>query len=222
MNPLSHPTHIVRRVERSFFHQVQDVLEGFVLDVAGTLHTTAHPRGIKVWYDDATREHYEAQLVRVDGSTVLEVGFHAEYPKAGENQAVLDRLLGDERAWRSELGDEPVAGMFIGVDRWRRISDVWESPDPDDVDAAIEVAARLAWLQLRGRVVHLAGRRAFDIEGLGPKQVEQLAAAGLLKTVEDVFALAERRDQRHVVARRDERRLEGLDADGCEPVVVGQ
>jgi hypothetical protein len=131
-------------VERSFFHQVQDVFEGFVIDVGGVLHTTAHPRGVKVWYDDATREHYEAQLVRVDGKVVLEVGFHAEHPKVGENEAVLSRLLDDEHAWRRELGREPVAGVFLGVDRWRRISEIWEEPDPDDVDIAIEIAARLA------------------------------------------------------------------------------
>jgi hypothetical protein len=131
-------------MERSFFHQVQDVFEGFVSDVAGELHATAHKRGLKVWYDDATREHYEAQLIRLDGEVALEVGFHAEYPKVGENEAVLARLLDDESTWRRELGDEPEAGPFLGADRWRRISETWEAPDPDDVDAAIEIAARLA------------------------------------------------------------------------------
>jgi hypothetical protein len=123
---------------------VQDVFEGFVIDVSGTLHTTAHPRGVKVWYGEATREHYEAQLVRIDGKVVLEVGFHAEHPKVGENEAVLKCLLDGEHAWRRELGGEPEAGVFLGVDRWRRISEIWEEPDPDDVDIAIEIAARLA------------------------------------------------------------------------------
>lgn len=131
-------------MEQSFFHQVQDVFESFVIDVAGTLHSAAHGRGLKVWYDDATREHYEAQLVRVDGKIVLEVGFHAEHPKAEKNDAVLNRLLDDEHAWRRELGGEPEAGVFIGAERWRRISEIWEEPDPDDVDIAIEIAARLA------------------------------------------------------------------------------
>jgi hypothetical protein len=131
-------------VEQSFFHEVQHVFEGFVIDVAGTLHSSAHGRGIKVWCDGATREHYEAQLVHLDGTVVLEVGFHAEHPKAGENQAVLDRLLADEHVWRAELGGEPEAGAFLGVDRWRRISETWPAPDPDDTDAAIEIAARLA------------------------------------------------------------------------------
>ncbi|MFN9334132.1 MAG: NAD-dependent DNA ligase LigA [Planctomycetota bacterium] len=49
--------------------------------------------------------------------------------------------------------------------------------------------------QLVGRIVHLAGRRAFDIEGLGPKQVEQLVAAKLVASVEDVFALADKKAQ---------------------------
>jgi hypothetical protein len=131
-------------MERSFFDQVQDVFEGFVLDVAGVVHVTAHQRGVKVWYDQATREHYEAQLIRIDGEVALEVGFHAEHPNVGENEAALARLLDEEPEWRRELGDEPVAGVFIGADRWRRISETWEPPDPNDVDAAIEVAARLA------------------------------------------------------------------------------
>jgi len=49
--------------------------------------------------------------------------------------------------------------------------------------------------QLVGRVVHLASRRAFDIEGLGPKQVEQLVAAKLVCSVEDVFELRGKQEQ---------------------------
>ena len=134
-------------VEQSFFHQVQDVFESFVIDVGGTLHSTAHPRGVKVWYDDATREHYEAQLIRVDGKIVLEVGFHAEHPKVEKNEAVLNRLLAHEHVWRAELGGEPGVGVFIGVDRWRRISEIWEAPDLDNIDdpdASIEITARLS------------------------------------------------------------------------------
>lgn len=97
-------------MERSFFHQVQDAFDGSVIDVRGARHSAAHPLGVEVWFDDSTREHYEAQLIRIDGTTVLEVGFHAEHPKV----------------------------------------------DPDDVDAAIEIAARLAdyvsALELRRRV----------------------------------------------------------------------
>ena len=130
-------------MERSFFEQVLDVFEGVVADVGGELHSYAHRRGLKVWYDDATREHYEAQLIRVDGEPALEIGFHVEYPKVQPNEEVLDRLCVRERTRRQALGDEPEAGVFIGAETWRRSSEVWEPPDPDDIDAAIEVAARL-------------------------------------------------------------------------------
>jgi hypothetical protein len=130
-------------MERSFFERVLDVFEGVVADMDGELHSYAHRRGLKVWFDDATREHYEAQLIRVDGEAALEIGFHVEYPKVKPNDEVLHRLRAKERTWRRALGDAPEAGEFIGAETWRRVSEVWEPPDPDDIDAAIEVAARL-------------------------------------------------------------------------------
>jgi DNA ligase (NAD+) len=46
--------------------------------------------------------------------------------------------------------------------------------------------------QLRGRIVHMTGRRALDIEGLGPEKVDQLVAALLLRQAEDLFLLPQR------------------------------
>lgn len=123
---------------------VRDAFEGFAACVDGRRSIGVHGRGIKVWFDDATREHYEAQLVRVDGEIQLEIGFHAEHPKAPMNDALLEHLLELEPTWRPELGDEAVAGDFIGRPGWQRISEVWPAPELDDADAAIETAARLA------------------------------------------------------------------------------
>ncbi len=123
---------------------VRDAFEGFVAGVDGRRNIYVHNRGMKVWFDDDTREHYESQLIRVDGEVQLEIGFHAEHPKAPLNDEVLRRLLAAEPAWRSELGDDPVAGDFIGRAGWRRISEVWPPPEADVVDEAIEAAARLA------------------------------------------------------------------------------
>jgi len=137
-------TRSVGPVERSFFQQVLDAFEGFVDDIDGELHSLAHRRGLKVWYGEANREHYEAQLIRHDGDAALEIGFHVEYPQPTANDEVLDGLLARASEWRDDLGDEAETGEFLGSDVWRRISEVWDPPDPDDVDAAIEVAARLA------------------------------------------------------------------------------
>jgi DNA ligase (NAD+) len=43
--------------------------------------------------------------------------------------------------------------------------------------------------QLKGRIIHLASRRAFDIEGLGEKVVEQLISEGLIQDAADIFYL---------------------------------
>lgn len=64
--------------------------------------------------------------------------------------------------------------------------------------------------QLVGRIVHLASRRAFDIEGLGPKQVEQLVAAKLVTTVEDVFDLRPKHEQLLELERWGKRSTDNL------------
>ncbi|GBD92716.1 DNA ligase [bacterium BMS3Abin05] len=43
--------------------------------------------------------------------------------------------------------------------------------------------------QVKGRILHLVSKRAFDISGMGDKIVDQLMKTGLLKSVADVFYL---------------------------------
>ncbi len=43
--------------------------------------------------------------------------------------------------------------------------------------------------QLKGRIKHLASRKAFDIDGLGEKIVEQFMREGLIKDLADIFYL---------------------------------
>jgi len=93
-------------VEPGFFEVMRNALEGFVAGVDGRRNIYVHSRGLKVWFDDDTREHYESQLIRLDGEVQLEIGFHSEHPKAPQNDAVLRRLLDAEPVWRPELGDE--------------------------------------------------------------------------------------------------------------------
>lgn len=135
-------------MQRGFFDHVLDAFEGFVDEAHGAAHGATHGRGLKVWFGDAdgrrAKEHYEAQLIRVDGAVACEIGFHAEHRDPAHNQAVLDALLAVEDQWRDGLGPDAEAGPFMGMDGWSRISEVWEPPDPDDPEAPIEVAARLA------------------------------------------------------------------------------
>ncbi len=133
--------------EPLLFDEVRDALEGFVDPALGELRTRTHRGGIKVWFDESTREHYEAQWIRGHhlgrdrNHWFLEIGFHAEHSRSAENQSVLD-VIGER--FRTALGDEPVAGEFLGADNWRRISEVWDTIEVDDPEAAMEIAGRLA------------------------------------------------------------------------------
>ena len=141
----------VGAVELSIFDEVGDALRGLAPPELGEQHHRAHRYGVKVWFGPATptREHYEAQVVGPDAdkrATVLaiEVGFHSEYPKAVDNDAVIAHLVANEKQWRRAVGKEAQVGDFIGrADRWRRVSETWPDPDLGDGGLVIEIAMRL-------------------------------------------------------------------------------
>lgn len=128
-------------IKRNFFDDVHDAVEGALVGSDAALNVKTHERGCKVWFGDETKEHYEAHLVRVGGDIVLEVGFHCEHRERATNLAAISRLTATS-TWRDELGEEPVAGDFIGNKTWQRISEVW--PFDDEPDLAIDVGLRLA------------------------------------------------------------------------------
>jgi hypothetical protein len=138
-------------VEVQLFDEVADIVRGLVPGELGVPRCRARRYGIKVWFGDANppREHYEAQVVAADavaGARVLglEVGFHAEHTDVARNDAVLAQLVDAERRWRRVIGEEAVAGPFLGrADLWRRLSETWADPDLDDPGIAFELGARL-------------------------------------------------------------------------------
>ena len=133
------------------FEEVCEALRGLVPAELGTFRHKTHRYGTKIWFgaEAPPKEHYEAQVVGardVPEAEVLavEIGFHSEYPKAADNEAVLADLLAREGEWRPELGGEAEAGVFLGrADHWRRISETWPDPDLDDPELGTEMAMRL-------------------------------------------------------------------------------
>ncbi len=131
------PTPDVFADGRPFFEAVAeivaDLLDGASMKTSGW--------SVKVWFDEP-KEHYEVQWLQ---GRDVEVGFHTEHRDEGRNDAVLAALLAGEASWRGELGDDPVAGLFVGgrPEHWRRVSEVWEGPDLASVDLAMEAADRL-------------------------------------------------------------------------------
>ncbi len=133
------------------FEEVADALRGLLPAELGTFRQRTRRYGIKVWFGPPAppREHFEAQVIgarHVEEADVLalEVGFHAEYPDAAESDAVIARILRGERRWRKVLGDQAVAGAFLGrPDDWRRISETWPDPDLEMPGLGTELALRL-------------------------------------------------------------------------------
>lgn len=138
-------------VEQELFDEVADAVHSMVPPELGQIHMQARRWGIKVWFGPTQpiKEHYECQVVgprQVPEATVLalELGFHSEHPKEADNDAVLDRLLAQEKRWRKVLGPEPVAGVFLGSrDDWRRIGETWIDPDLSDPELGLELGGRL-------------------------------------------------------------------------------
>jgi hypothetical protein len=136
----------------SLFEDVSDALRGLSPADLGELHCTHHRYGIKVWLGPATkapREHYEAQVVGPPNvpeaaTLAIEVGFHSEHPQEADNEAVIAALVGSERSWRKQLGEEVRVGTFLGrAEHWRRVSEVWPDPDMSDPELVFELAVRL-------------------------------------------------------------------------------
>ena len=138
-------------MELGLFDEVGEAVRGLMDPKLGMVHFRAHRYGVKLWFDTdaAPRAHYEAQVIgarHVPGATVLalEVGFHAEHPKVADNEAILQQLSKRETTWRKAIGDDAVAGPFLGrADTWRRVSETWPDPDLSDDDIVMDVALRL-------------------------------------------------------------------------------
>lgn len=138
-------------MESQLFEEVADALRGMLPPELGDLRMRVRRYGIKVWFGpaDPPREHYEAQVigpndVKEASVLALEIGFHAENPKAADNTLVVAGLVQHEKQWRPML-KEAVAGPFLGrAKTWQRVSETWPDPDLGDPELAIEVAAQLA------------------------------------------------------------------------------
>ena len=131
-------------MSRVFFDDAADALVGFLPPQWRRFSSRASSRNLKVWYAGDGREHYEVQLL---SSKRLEIGFHAEHRDRARNEEVLARLLEQEARWRSALGDDVVAGKFVGAGPrvpWRRVSEVWDGVDVEGPETAIEAAERLS------------------------------------------------------------------------------
>jgi hypothetical protein len=156
-------------VFRELFDEVAEVVRSAVPDDLGPVSSHVRSSGVKVWFGGgrAAREHYEAQVLGardVPAASVLalEVGFHSEYPDPAKNEAVLERIVHAETAWRRKLGPDAEAAPFLGhLTDWRRLSEVWPDPDLSPDDVGTEIGFRLVdYISALEPVLRRSGARA--------------------------------------------------------------
>ena len=138
-------------MELALFEAVAEGCRSLVPTHLGVLRLRPRAYGIKAWIGPAEppRAHFEAQVVGAKhvpdaDHLALEIGFHLEHRTLEQNDAVLAELLRQERRWRKVLGDQAVAGPFIGrPEDWRRISELWIDPDLGDPELSTELSLAL-------------------------------------------------------------------------------
>lgn len=74
--------------------------------------------------------------------------------------------------------------------------------------AAYRCVAKNSYEQQRRKLEHLASRRIFDIEGLGPKIIKQLMAAEIISNLDDIFRI--KRGDLEPLERFGEKSIENL------------
>lgn len=138
-------------MELGLFEQVDDAVRAMVPAELGSFRAQARRWGIKAWFDveDCPRGHYEAQVLgakHVPGAEVLaiEIGFHLEHLKPGDNEAAMAPVRAAERRWRTALGPSAELGPFLGRQGWLRLSETWADPNLEDPELCFEIADRLA------------------------------------------------------------------------------
>ena len=127
-------------MSRAFFEQVVEALVGFLPPERRGFSSRVSGRNAKLWFGDEAREHYEVQLVRQRGATVLEVGFHAEHSDAARNEAAIARILAAEGDWRFRL--PPLVQ--------RRVRHGWQGAPDGAPPRGVRGLGRPRWRQPRG------------------------------------------------------------------------
>lgn len=160
--------------------QVTTVVEDIVLQVGrtGVLTPVAHLRPVLVAGSVVSRAtlHNEDEIKRLD----VRVGDTVVLQKAGD---VIPDIVSVLKELRTGKEKEFVWPKFV--------SDCGEEGEIERVSgqAAWKCKNKNSFLQKKRKLYHFAGKHAFDIDGLGPKIIDQLLEAELISSYDDFFTL---------------------------------
>lgn len=160
--------------------QVTTVIEDIVLQVGrtGVLTPVAHLRPVAVAGSIVSRAtlHNEDEINRLD----VRIGDTVILQKAGD---VIPDIVSVIKELRTGKEKKFVWPKFV--------SDCGGEGEIERIpgQAAWKCKDKNSFIQKKRRLYHFAGKHAFSIEGLGPKNIDVLLEAELISTYDDIFTL---------------------------------
>ncbi|MCE9643954.1 NAD-dependent DNA ligase LigA [Candidatus Parcubacteria bacterium] len=161
--------------------QVTTVVEDIVLQVGrtGVLTPVAQLRPVLVYGSVVSRAtlHNEDEIKRLD----VRIGDTVILQKAGDVIPDIVSVMTEMRTGKEKPYKFPARVEACGGDgRIERVPG----------QAAWRCVDRKSFAQLKRQLYHFAGKHAFDIDGLGPKQIDLLLEQQLISSGADIFTLA--------------------------------
>lgn len=160
--------------------QVTTIVEDIVLQVGrtGVLTPVAHLRPVSVAGSTVSRAtlHNEDEIRRLD----VRIGDTVILQKAGD---VIPDIVSVVKEMRTGREKPYVWPKFV--------SDCGEKGEIERIlgEAAWKCKNKNSFLQKKRRFYHFVSKHAFDIEGMGPKNIDALLFAELISTYDDLFTL---------------------------------
>ncbi|KKR45381.1 MAG: ligase protein [Parcubacteria group bacterium GW2011_GWA1_40_21] len=160
--------------------QVTTVVEDIILQVGrtGVITPVAHLRPVSVAGSVVSRAtlHNEDEIKRLD----VRVGDTVVLQKAGDVIPDIVSVVKEMRTGKEKpfMFPEKVAACGSGG----RIEKIHGQ-------VAYRCVNKNSFAQQRRKLYYFASKKAFDIEGLGPKIIDQLMESGLISSYDDIFTL---------------------------------
>ncbi|MBI2120095.1 MAG: NAD-dependent DNA ligase LigA [Parcubacteria group bacterium] len=160
--------------------QVTTVVEDIVLQVGrtGVLTPVAHLRPVSVAGSTVSRAtlHNEDEIKRLD----VRIGDTVILQKAGDVIPDIVKVVTEMRTGKEKPYHFPTYVAECGGDG--RIERV-------EGEAAWRCADKNSFVQQKRRFYHFVGKHAFDVEHMGPKNIDLLFEHGLIAHFDDIFSL---------------------------------
>lgn len=164
--------------------QVTTIVEDITIQVGrtGTLTPVAHLRPVLVYGSTVSRAtlHNEDEIRRLD----VRIGDTVVLQKAGDVIPDIVKVLTDLRTGKEKIFHMPKSCPACGtrVEKRKIVGKGGESAAYYCINPKCEAKDRR-------RLYHFVGKNGFNIDGLGPKIVDQLVENQLISSYEDFFTL---------------------------------